>query len=64
MDGDLDVLAHAVHEIFGAHIDLAVVDVDVTDVVGGDGVASKGFLFSATSLPFMSYLYRALLQLT
>ena len=42
MDGDLDVLAHAVHEVFGAHIDLAVVDVDVTDVVGGDGVAFEG----------------------
>ena len=44
MDGDLDVLAHAVHEVFGAHIDLAVVDVDVADVVGGDGIAFEGVL--------------------
>jgi|GEM_PF-4136928 len=60
MNGNLDVLAHAVHEVFGADENFPVEDVDVADVVGRDGVAFKGILVAGDELSGLVVLVQGL----
>ena len=42
MDGDLNVFANTVHEVFCADENLAIENVDASNMVGCNGVAFKG----------------------
>ena len=60
MNGNLDVLAHAVHEVFGADENFPVEDVDVADMVGRNGVAFKGILVAGDELSGLVVLVQGL----